>query len=95
VYFFNARLRFKVPATTVPISGSIIAASAISPVDLQKRRFPEHPHLSRRFLDPQLYMARIDPALDPDTVSKLAAYPWFHGHAVPKYDSGQYKNRTA
>ncbi len=46
---------------TPPILGSIIAASAISPVDLQKRPFTKHPHLKRRFLDPQLAHG-IDPS---------------------------------
>jgi hypothetical protein len=27
-------------------------------------------------------------------VAKLAAYPWFHGNAVPKYDSGQHGSPT-
>ena len=94
MYFFNARLRFKVPPITTPISGSIIAASAISPVDLQKRPFEKHAHLARRLLDPQLYMASVDPALDKETVAKLAAYPWFHGKDVPEYDSGEYASRT-
>jgi len=40
-------------------------------------------------------MSSIDPAIDSDTVAKLSAYPWFHGQSVPKYDSGQYSNRTA
>jgi hypothetical protein len=93
VYFFNARLRFKIPAVITPISGSVIAASSISPIDLQRRPFTEHVHLTRRLLDPQLYMASVDPAIDSETVARLAAYPWFHGHGVPKYDSGQYVNR--
>jgi len=95
MFFFNARLRFKVPPTGAPIPGSIVAASAISPVDLQKRRFGQHAHLAQRLLDPQLYMASVDPALDGETVAKLAAYPWFHGGAVPRYDSGLHKNRMA
>lgn len=93
MYFFNARLKFKVNPTTVPIPGSIIAASAISPVDLERRDFDKYPHLKRRFLDPQLYMAAIDPSLDAKTVAKLAAYPWFHGGSVPKYDSGEHGTR--
>ena len=93
MYYFNARFKFKILPVTPPIPGSIIAASAISPIDLQKRKFTKHPHLKRRSLDPQLYMASIDPALDSDTVAKLAAYPWFHGHGVPKYDSDEYSNR--
>jgi hypothetical protein len=94
VYFYNQRFKFKIPRLTRPIEGSIIAASAISAVDLQKRPFEKHSHLTRRFLDPQLYMASVDAAIDPQTVSRLAAYPWFHGHDVPKYDSDEYSTRT-
>lgn len=39
-------------------------------------------------------MASVDAAIDPQTVSRLAAYPWFHGHDVPKYDSDEYSTRT-
>ena len=94
MYFYNQRFKFKIPALTRAIKGSIIAASAISAIDLQKRPFEEHSHLKRRFLDPQLYMASVDAAIDPKTVSRLAAYPWFHGDDVPKYDSDEYSTRT-
>src|SRR5205814_901602 len=52
-------------------------------------------HFRRRLLDPQLYMASLDPAVDDDAVSRLAAYPWFHGSDVPQYDSGEHGTRTA
>lgn len=71
-----------------------MAASAISAVDINKRDFGSHPHLESRSLDPQLYMASIDPALDSETVAKLGAYHWFHGAGVPKYKSGVHGNRT-
>lgn len=90
MYFVNLRLWFKVPSLRTPISGSIIAASAISAVELKRREFVDHAHLGRRLLDPQLYMARLDSATDEKTVAKLASYPWFHGGSVPAYDSGQY-----
>lgn len=93
MFYFNVRFKFKAPVVEPSISGSIIAASAISPVDLQKRGFAKYSHLKKRFLDPQLYMSSIDPALDSDTVAKLSAYPWFHGRGIPKYDSGEYANR--
>jgi hypothetical protein len=93
MYFFNARLRFKIPTVNMPIPGSIIASSAIPSVDLKKRPFQKHKHLTRRFLDPQLYMSSVDPALDDKTVSTLAAYPWFHGDEVPEYDSKEYDTR--
>ena len=92
MYLFNARYRFTIPEITPPFGGSIIAASGLSAVDLQRRKLKKFPHLAKRYLDPQLYMAGIDEAVDAKTVSKLAAYPWFHGHAVPKYDSGQHKS---
>jgi hypothetical protein len=95
VFFLNTRFRFKVHQLPTSIPGWIIAASAISPVDLQRRPLKNHPHLTRRLLDPQLYMASLDPAIDPQTVGKLAAYPWFHGQRAPKYDSGQYVSRDA
>jgi hypothetical protein len=94
MYFYNARWRFKIGTTPTAIPGSIIAASALSLVDLERRQFTKYPHMKRRFLDPQLYMATIDPSLDPKTVARLAAYPWFHGGEVPKYDSGEYGSRT-
>jgi hypothetical protein len=95
VYFFNARLKFKIRPTAVTIPGSIIAASAISAVDLERRKFGDYAHFNKKLLDPQLYVATVDPALDPKTVARLAAYPWFHGTDVPKYKSGEYGTRTA
>jgi hypothetical protein len=95
MYFFNARLRFKIRPTPVTIPGSIIAASAISAVDLERRNFGNYGHFKKKLLDPQLYVATVDPALDPDIVARLAAYPWFHGEDVPKYKSGEHGTRTA
>jgi hypothetical protein len=95
VYFFNARLRFKIRPTATTIPGSIIAASSISAVDLERRKFGNYGHFKKKLLDPQLYVATVDPALDPDIVARLAAYPWFHGEDVPKYKSGEHGTRTA
>lgn len=94
MYFFNARLRFKIRSTAITIPGSIIAASAISAVDLERRKFGDYGHFKKKLLDPQLYVATVDPALDPDIVARLAAYPWFHGGDVPKYKSGEHGTRT-
>src|SRR5436305_14801369 len=94
MYFYNARWRFKIGATPTAIPGSVIAASALSLVDLERRHFTKYPHMKRLFLDPQLYMATIDPSLDSKTVARLSAYPWFHGGKVPQYDSGEHGSRT-
>jgi len=87
MYYFNARYRFAVPQVNPPFLGSIIAASALAPVICKKENL-EVSSSRKQAPDPQLYMASVDEALDPKTVKKLAAYPWFHGNDVPKYDSG-------
>jgi hypothetical protein len=96
LYLFNARRNLTIPETETLITGVVIAASAVSAVDLQRRtkKFHEYEHFKRRLLDPQLYMASLDPALDQKTTEKLAAYPWFHGDSVPKFSSGEYGTPT-
>lgn len=97
-FLYNARHAFDVDPTPEPIEGTIIAASSISVVDFfrgkRSKDLGRLKHLNRRFIDPQLYMAGLDPALEPKTVERLASYPWFHGQDVPAYDSGEYKNPT-
>jgi hypothetical protein len=93
MFFYNARYGFALESP-VEIPGSIIAASCVSAIDLRKRKFSRFPHFSRRLLDPQLYMAGLDPAIQREAVERLASYPWFHGLDVPKYDSGEYRNPT-
>ncbi len=92
MFFYNARYSFTLDPTPDPVPGSIIASSCVSAVDLRKRKFSKFPHLQTRFLDPQLYMATVDPALQPALVERLASYPWFHGLDVPQYTSDEYKN---
>jgi hypothetical protein len=97
-FFYNARFTFDIDETPEPIPGTIIAASSVSAVDFIKGKRAKDlarlKHLKHRYLDPQLYMAGLDPALEPKTVERLASYPWFHGQDIPKYDSGEYKNPT-
>src|SRR5271166_1478953 len=97
-FLYNARFSFDVDPTPVPIEGTIIAASSVSAIDFFKgkrsRDLKELPHLQKRLLDPQLYMASLDPAVSSNTVERLASYPWFHGQDIPAYDSGEYKNPT-
>jgi hypothetical protein len=98
-FFYNARFSFETEPTPAPIAGTIIAASSVSSVDLMKGKRAKDltrlDHLKVRFLDPQLYMAGLDPALDGPAVERLASYPWFHGQDIPQYDSGEYRNPTS
>lgn len=98
-FLYNARFSFEIDDTPDPIAGTIIAASSVSSVDLirgkRSKDLTRLKHLQRRFLDPQLYMAGLDPALERTVVERLASYPWFHGQDIPEYDSGEYRNPTA
>jgi hypothetical protein len=94
MFFYNARHCFTLKPTPVQIPGSIIAASCLSAVDLRKRKFAQFPHLAKRLLDPQLYMASLDPNIQKESVERLASYPWFYGLDVPRYVSGEYRNPT-
>jgi len=97
-FLYNARVSFELQPTPQPVAGTIIAASTVNALDFLKGKRSKDlarlKHLQRRLLDPQLYMAGLDPAVDGPTVEKLGSYPWFHGQNLPEYDSGEYKNPT-
>lgn len=97
-FLYNARTTFKSSPTPQPVTGTIIAAATLHALDFIKgeraRDLTRLKHLQRRMLDPQLYMASLDPAIDGPAVENLASYPWFHGQNLPEYDSGEYKNPT-
>ncbi len=97
-FLHNARVTFKSEPTPQPVAGTIIAAATVHALDFIKgeraRDLAVLKHLQRRILDPQLYLAGLDPAIDEPAVEKLASYPWFYGQNLPEYDSGEYKNPT-
>lgn len=88
MFYYNARYAFKLPnQVSGPVSGGVIAASALPAHTLLRRRFHTYPYLQHRLFDPQLYMAELSSARAAGTVAKLATYPWFGGATVPAYDS--------
>src|SRR5205807_1275633 len=46
-----------------------------------------YPHLSRRLLDPQMYLAGLNAAMCRKTCVNLASYGWFLREDLPTYDS--------
>lgn len=71
-------------------AGSVILASALPMHQLERRRnlSVQYPHMRRRFFDPQLYLAELDPNQSTSTCAKLGSYPWF-GAALQQYSSSQ------
>lgn len=91
MYYYCAKLNaFKLPqASERTPGGGIIAASAVPYPMLVRRSFTLNPYLEHRCLDPQLYLATLDPRVSSGPVYKLATYPWF-GTNPPAYDSGDH-----
>jgi hypothetical protein len=88
MYYYCAKMSaFKLPALVQDVpAGGVIAASAMTCGTLERRTFMSHPHLVHRVLDPQLYLATLDPANAANTIFKLGTYNWF-GTEVPTYSS--------
>jgi hypothetical protein len=91
MYYYCAKLTaFKLPELSERApAGSVIAASAMPLAQLTRRAVTNHSHMQHRLLDPQLYLASLDPRVANSTVYKLATYPWF-GANPPTYDSSQH-----
>lgn len=91
MYYYCAKLRaLKLPELSERVpAGSVIAASAMPLHQLTRRSFTIHEHVRHRMLDPQLYLAGLDPRTAKSTVFKLATCPWF-GTDPPAYNSAQH-----
>lgn len=96
MYYYCAKLNaFALPQLTERMpGGGIIAASAVPYPQLARRSFMPYPHLQHRMLDPQVYLAGLDPRTAQGTVFKLATYPWF-GTNPPAFDSATHRTIAA
>lgn len=88
--YLNVRYKFAPPESPGPLAGGIVATSAMPLDQLTRRDFKKYPYLQHRLLDPQLYLAGLDPNVARGTVVKLATFPWFAKHGVPPYDSDKH-----
>ena len=88
--YLNVRYQFAPPDSPGPLAGGIVATSAMPLDQLMRRDFKKYPYLQHRLLDPQLYLAGLDPNVARGTVVKLATFPWFAKHDVPPFDSGKH-----
>lgn len=88
MFYYNAKYAFSLPSQSpTGIAGAIIAASAMPAGQLVRRNFRQYAYLQHRLLDPQLYLAGLDPATATKSVINLASWPWFVIDNVPAYDS--------
>jgi hypothetical protein len=102
-FFINVGYQFKLDPAIHP-DGAIIPCIAMPSHELERRKLPtsqpapgrrprkpKNPHLLKRLIDPQLYMAGLEAAKSPDFCVKLASYPWFGVQGLIPYDSATHK----
>jgi hypothetical protein len=76
-FFTPGGYKRSIPEGIPGVAGSIIIPS-LKPLDmLLAKNLDEVSYFQRRLLDPQMYLAELDPELCSDRCTKLATYQWF------------------
>src|SRR5437879_6041886 len=92
-FFASARFKMAVPTSIAGIDGGIIFPAGIPQPTLVRRKWPTitktYPHLRRRLLDPQLYLAELNGATCRKACVNLGSYGWFGDTDIEGYDSGK------
>jgi len=87
-FFASARFKMAVPEGVQGIAGGLIIPSGIAqPVLIRRDLGKRYPHLQRRLLDPQLYLANLNGAKCRGACVNLASYGWFNVTGIDPYDS--------
>lgn len=88
-FFVNLGYQFGLAKEIKP-EGSIISSSTMPMHQLMRRKFTKKtPHLSKRYFDPQLYLASYDAAGSKKHCANLASYPWFGIEGYQSYKSAE------
>lgn len=84
-----ARFQMKIPPGVEGVRGGLISPSGLAYHTLARRDLDtRYPHLRRRLLDPQMYLAGLNPTRCAQTCVNLSSYPWFGVEGLSQYDSG-------
>jgi hypothetical protein len=89
-FFASAKFRMGIPGGLTGVAGGLIIPSGLPKHTLQRRNLVSaYPHLRRRLLDPQLYLATLAAGSCRKACANLASYGWFPGKPLPKYESSK------
>ena len=92
-FYAPARFKMAIPGEISGISGGLIFPAGIpSPTLIRRDRSDlgrKYPHLKKRLLDPQFYLASLPSALCRKTCVNLASYGWFATDGLKKYESAK------
>ncbi len=88
MFYHNTKYRFALAEMSPDaIAGGVIAAAAMPRGQLMRRDMRKSRYLQHRLLDPQVYLAGLDPNVAGPSIVNLASWPWFGESGVPEYDS--------
>lgn len=89
-FFVTAKYQMKLPDGVDGVDGGVIMPSGVASHVLTRRRLDKgYPHLTRRLLDPQYYLAELNPATCRRACTNLSSYDWFNVKKQTSYDSGK------
>jgi hypothetical protein len=89
-FYAPARHQMALPGDVPHVNGGIIFPAGIMADALVRRNLVKnYPHLSRRLLDPQLYLATLQAVNCRKACTNLWSYPWFNSPAATPYESAK------
>lgn len=89
-FYVTAKYQMSLPSGVKGVDGGVIMPVGIASHVLDRRDLGgKYPHLRRRLLDPQYYLAELNPAVCRKACTNLSTYPWFNVTSSVPYDSGE------
>jgi hypothetical protein len=92
-FYAPARYKMAIPGQIKGIAGGLIFPAGIPAPTLIRRDRSDlgkkYPHLQRRLLDPQLYLAVLPSVTCRKTCVNLASYGWFITEGIKQYESAK------
>lgn len=93
-FFWPGCVRLTLPGNATGVDGGIIYPMGTHFISLTRRDLDKmYPHLERRLLDPQIYLAELNPRTCTKKCSYLAGYPWFPTKHYEPFNSDVYNQR--
>lgn len=91
-FFVTAQWQMNLPAVVTGVAGGLIMPANLSYHAITHRHLEKkHPHLRRRLLDPQMYLAELNAASCRNACTHLASYGWFPVSQEFPFDSSEQK----
>lgn len=89
-FFVSAKYQMSIPESVTGVGGGLILPSGVAHHTLSRRNLErKYPHLARRLLDPQLYLAGLNASRCRKACANLASYGWFGMNSLSSFDTSQ------